>query len=277
MKIPRYWARETYTLQAPDGEDVTAVCWRWSDTSLADAQQQARIGAQQLAGKLLNRQHLDRYDYGDRPMREEVIQAIPGPGNQTLGVVTRNAYGALVLNAAGAMFIDIDFQDEDRPRGLFGKQAPPQENAHLDRIEQWAQRNTQFGLRVYRTFGGLRCLITNQTFDPMHESTHAILTEMESDPLYVKLCRGQGCFRARLTPKPWRCGIGRPPSRYPWETVQDEMLYRRWEETYDRAAAGFTVCRLVKEIGVRGLHPEVAPIASLHDRMACATTEMGLA
>jgi hypothetical protein len=93
----------------------------------------------------------------------------------------------------------------------------------------------------------------------------------------VKLCRGQGCFRARLTPKPWRCGIGKPPSRYPWETVQAERVYREWEETYDRAAAGYTVCRLVREIGERALHPDIAPIVALHDRMACSTREMGLA
>lgn len=281
MKIPRYWARESYSTQAPDGKTVSAVCWRWSDSSVEEARQQAKIGAQQIASKLLNKQHLDRYGYGERPMREEVTQTVSGTQNKELAILTRNAYGALVLNAANAMFIDIDFAEEKRSAGplggLFGKKAPSQEAVHLERIEQWSRRNPGVDLRVYRTFGGLRCLVTSDVFDPTDESTRVILTEMESDPLYVRLCRGQGCFRARLTPKPWRCGVGKPPLRYPWENMQDEIAYRQWEAGYNRAASNYTVCKLVKEIGRGAVHPEVAPIVALHDQAACSARELALA
>jgi len=280
MNIPRYWAREIYKMQAPDGQTISASCWRWSAVSVDDARQQARIGAQQLAGKILNRGYLDRYSYGERPMREEVMQALSNVGNREIALVTRNAYGALVLNAAEAMFIDIDFKDE-KPAGglgkLFGKAGPTQEETRLEQIEQWARRYPGIGLRVYRTFGGLRCLVTNDVFDPTRDSTLEMLKSADSDPLYLTLCRRQECFRARLTPKPWRLGLGRPPARWPWEDNRGEMKYRGWEQTYNLKAASYTVCKLVKQIGSSLIHPDVEPIVALHDRMACSAQDLKLA
>ena len=83
--------------------------------------------------------------------------------------------------------------------------------------------------------------------------------------------------RARLTPKPWRCGAVTPPSRYPWENLRQEQNYRAWQERYQRAASRYTVCRLVKQLGVDETHPDVAPILAAHDQMACAAGNLGLA
>ena len=69
MHFPRFWAKGT-----SDG----AVCWRWSDTSQADAQQQADRRAGELAALLASGQRLDRYSYGDRPLREEILEQQPG-------------------------------------------------------------------------------------------------------------------------------------------------------------------------------------------------------
>src|SRR3989304_3278802 len=178
MKIPRYWAKDTCSLQDPRGKTFSAICWRWSGTSVEDGRQEARGGATQTAGKLLNQQHLDRYSYGERPMREEITQTITNAQGKEIALVTRNAYGALVLNAANAMFIDIDFKEEKSPgpfSKLFARSGPTQEETRLQSIEQWAQRNPGLGLRVYRTFGGLRCLVTNEVFDPTQESPLSIL------------------------------------------------------------------------------------------------------
>ncbi len=280
MNIPRYWAKESYSIAGPDGKTVSAVCWRGSHVSVEDARQQARAGAQQIAWKILNQQRLDRYGYGERAMREEITQAVTGTNNKELGLITRNAYGALVLNAVNAMFIDIDFKEEKSPGGLgklFGKPGPTQEEQSVARVEHWARQNPGLSVRIYRTFGGLRCLVTSDVFDPSHESTLAMLKAVSSDPLYVRLCRAQGCFRARLTPKPWRCGASQPPARYPWEDHRDEIKYRRWEQDYQRAAGDYAVCKFIKEAGGGATHPEVAPIAALHDQFTRPTRELDLA
>ena len=55
-----------------------------------------------------------------------------------------------------------------------------------------------FGFRIYRTRAGFRLLVTSGTFDPSAAETLALLKEFGSDPLYIRLCKAQECFRARL-------------------------------------------------------------------------------
>lgn len=276
MNIPKYWAKGEYA----SGGDRPFIAWQWSDTSFAQAQQLASDKAREIAIKFQNRQQLDRYSYGRNPLREEIIQSIKNAGGNEIGVITRNLYGALVLNAANAMFIDIDFPEKGSSGGigkLFGGKTPSQDQVYLQTIEQWAQTHRDWGIRVYRTFGGLRCLITNELFDPTQETSLALMRELQSDPLYVTLCRQQESFRARLTPKPWRCGANQPPSRYPWDSVSQEHRYREWEQAYQRTAARYTTCRLVKQIGDAAPHPDIAPILAVHDEMACSTNNLSLA
>ncbi len=285
MRIPKYWARADQSVRNPRGQWLALSSWRWSDTGLDEAQQLARTRIQDLVTKVQRGETLNRYSYGDRPLREEIIQGIGGDQNQELGIITRNAYGASVLNVTQAMFIDIDFEAEGpgtslsaAMRKLSGRAAPPsQEERVLASLQQWAARNPGVGLRVYRTAGGVRGLITNELFDPAQDRTLDILREFNCDPLYAKLCRDQQCFRARLSAKPWRCDIETPPSRYPWENARVEQVYRAWEQKYKVAASRYDVCRLLAQIGNPEVHPDIAPILSVHDQWCCSGRNLPLA
>lgn len=234
--------------------------------------------------KFRSGQPLNRYGYGEHPMREEITQGVTNNTGREVAIVTRNLYGALVLNAANAMFIDIDFSDKgvaSSSGGGFqwgpGKRALSQEDQRVERITAWANGHPDVGLRVYRTAAGLRGLITNQTFDPSRTDTLEVLREFDSDPLYVRLCQAQDCFRARLTPKPWRCDLYKPPSRYPWESSDREIQYRQWEKRYEQASRSYAVCKLVKQLGPQGIHPDVAPILMLHDQLTGVAADLPLA
>ncbi len=234
MKIPKYWAKSTQAVQQPGGRPYQVVTWQWSDVSGEEAQHKAYDRVREVADKVRSRVQLNRYGYGERPLREEITQGVTNSTGREVAIVTRNLYGALVLNAANAMFIDIDFSDKSAAGSSgggfqwgLGKRAPSQEDQHVERITMWASSHSDVGLRVYRTAAGLRCLITNQTFDPSRTDTLDVLHEFDSDPLYVRLCQAQDCFRARLTPKPWRCNLYKPPSRYPWESNDREIQYRQ--------------------------------------------------
>lgn len=286
MRIPKYWAKSSGTAENPKGDHRRFVLWRWSDNSVSEAQQSAADALQQTIFRFQSAQNLDRYSYGRNPLREEIIQSIKNADGNEIGIVTRNRYGARVLNSARAMFIDIDFPEKRAGEilaggigKLFGKKpaAPTPEQIYLQNIEQWSQRNPMLGLRVYRTYGGLRCLITNEVFDPTQSASLDLMQSFQSDPLYVTLCKQQESFRARLTPKPWRCGAVEPPSGYPWDNIQQEQRYRQWEQTYHRAIANYTTCRLVKEFGPAETHPDVSPILATHDDMACASGNLKLA
>jgi hypothetical protein len=272
MKIPKYWAKSTQVAQQPGGRTFRLACWQWSDVSVAQAQQQADDKARELVQKIQAGAALNRYAYDERPLREEINQGIVTRAGHEIGVVTRNKYGARVLNATNAMFIDIDFKEQPASasltgqmgRLLGGRRADPADQ-YLPRISAWASQHSDLGLRVYRTFAGLRCLITNQVFDPSRAESAGILQALGSDPLYVRLCRAQACFRARLTPKPWRCGMAAPPNRYPWENAGAEMRYREWEQRYEQTITPYAVCKFIKAFGPDETHPDVAPVLDLHD------------
>jgi hypothetical protein len=284
MKIPKYWARSSQSIQQLDGRPYRVVIWGWSDVSVGEAQRRADDRAREVADKVRSGAQLNRYGYGERPLREEIVQGVDNGAGRDVAVLTRNLYGALVLNAASAMFVDIDFANKGASGSGgggfqlgFGKRASSREDQHVEHITSWASRYPDVGLRIYRTAAGLRCLITSQTFEPGRSDTLDILRALESDPLYVRLCQAQDCFRARLTPKPWRCNTNTPSSRYPWDNSDVEIQYRLWERRYEQASRSYAVCRLVKQLGPREVHPDVAAILALHDRLTGVETDRPLA
>ena len=207
MKIPKFWAHSQApnAIRQPGGKAYWVECWQWSDTSLAEAQQRADDKVRELVLKVQSGATLERYGYGEHPLREEMLQGIQTSAGREVGVVTHNKYGARVLNAASAMFIDVDFDSgqgfsmaRQVARVMTG-QAANLLDAYVAPIRDWASQHPDVGLRLYRTAGGLRCLVTNQVFDPTSAESLQMLEAMGSDPLYVRLCRAQGCFRARLT------------------------------------------------------------------------------
>jgi hypothetical protein len=284
MKIPKYWAKSIQSVQQPGGRSYLLVIWQWSDVSVSEAQQKADDRIRELAQRVGFGETLNRYGYDERPLREEIVQGVDNDRGSEVAIVTRNLYGALVLNAANAMFIDIDFADKGTAGSAgggfswgFGKRAPSQEDQHVERITSWANSHPDVGLRVYRTAAGLRCLITNQTFEPTRSHALDVLRAFESDQLYVRLCKAQDCFRARLTPKPWRCNMTPPPWRYPWANADAEINYRVWERHYEQVSRSYAVCQLVKQLGPHEVHPDVAPVLTLHDHLTGVEVDRPLA
>ncbi len=281
MRIHRYWARETRRETDPQGKQLTLTCWRGSGSSVNDARLAAQECVAEIARRVRRGQPLARYAYGTRPLREEIVEEL-GDGRQPASaIITRNAYGALVLNTAHVMFIDIDFPRQGCAPSLLawltrsGQDA--QQEAALERVRSWMLDVEAWSMRVYRTFAGLRLLITHDLFDPTADGTLNVLQELQSDPLYIRLCRHQESFRARLSPKPWRMRLEKPPSRYPWESSEQEYSYRQWVARYDGVAAEFAVCQLVAELGNGREHPEVGSLIALHDRYTCTGDDLRLA
>jgi hypothetical protein len=284
MNIPKFWAKIEQSVPGPQKKFFIRA-WQGSDLSEEDARQKAAVRANEITQKIALGETLDRYGYSDRALREEIKEGIQNRFRDEVGVVTRNAYGALILNATGAMFIDIDIPGMDRPKkaGLFGGK---KESFSLDpympaihNVEAWAGRHPEYGIRIYATFAGLRCLIINTVFKPKSELAAGIMRDMNSDPLYLRLCIAQECFRARLTPKPWRCGMRQPGGalRYPRENPRGEEEYQRWEKQYEAASKPFAVCAFVKQLGSRDVHPDVESVMQHHDRVTRPESSLPLA
>ena len=292
MKIAKHWSKATAKAVLPSGERWLVEKWGWSDVSDAEAMALATQAAQELADRVARTGAWpDRYFYGTegQPMREEIVTEHCAADGRPLIVITRNSYGALVLNTAEAMFIDIDCA-EQKPvaargggfwSGLFGKKtapvpATPPEPPELQRLRGWAQSHPDWSLRVYKTKAGLRVLVTHALIAPESEAAQSAMRDLKADPLYVRLCRAQKCFRARLTPKPWRIDIHHRPPRYPYSD-QDAGRSARWKDEYDRKSEAFATCSLLAELGPRSIHPSLAAAVELHDTATKISSDLPLA
>ncbi len=267
MKVAKYWANETGTARDPKGMVYALVRWGGSNDSLAQARRLARDKLDRTIAKLSAGNMPNRYEYAEGELREELIREITDDNGTLIGAVTRNRYGALVLNTATLLIADVDNRALGFLAGLlalFSSRRARQSRA-LERIDRFRRDNPQFELRVYETRGGYRVMITNQGFDPTDEATRAIFEQLGSDPLYVKLCRSQACFRARLTPKPWRCGSARVPNLFPRETPEARNAFDTWLRKYEQQARAHGVCNQIGSPG-GGLSSAMAELVNLHDR-----------
>ncbi len=272
MKIHRHWARESARVETPE-RSFEIACYGGSPTRLDEARREAAAVAARTADAIRAGRPRGQYPYARGPLREELVEELVD-GDRLQAAVTRNGYGSLVLNAAGALFADIDYAGSgvslwERLRGLFtGRRADP-DTAILERAHAVTERHPGMGLRLYRTAAGYRGLATHKVYEPDGAEAQALLEELGADRLYIRLCKGQQSFRARLTPKPWRCGSDAPPSRYPWDTPEQERRYRDWQADYERTIRGYSTCALIGTFGSGLVHPEVGRVLDLHDRIAC--------
>ncbi|MGI9470645.1 MAG: hypothetical protein ACR2NZ_03865, partial [Rubripirellula sp.] len=101
--------------------------------------------------------------------------------------------------------------------------------------------------------------------------------EFDADPLYRRMCKNQECFRARLTPKAWRCQIEKPPTRFPFSTPGEESAYRRWEKTYLAGIADYGTCSYLETVGSRDVDSALEGLVALHDDLTKATSTDRLA
>lgn len=279
MNFPPFWAR---------GESGDFFSWRWSFKSVEEAQTLADEAARQLAERVQRGDFPARHNgyYPGRPFREQILKEIKNSAGETIAVITRNSYGCVVLNTSRVMFVDIDLPEPKRSSGgflkkLFGKPEPPPpqnpQNSALIKVENWTRNNDGWAWRIYRTRAGLRLLATHALFDPEAVASNGVFNSLGADPLYTQLCKTQKCFRARLSPKPWRCGVFDKPDRWPFLTQKAEARFQKWEKQYEAESANWATTALIRNIGIGNIHPDVQTIISIHDESTRAESKMELA
>jgi hypothetical protein len=142
------------------------------------------------------------------------------------------------------------------------------ENIARARVVALTSRNPLWNLRLYRTPAGYRILATHQSFEANSSEAQQFFKEVSADPIYVKMCLNQRCFRARLTAKPWRIGVSthmRPrPGVWP---VQPERIAARnqWLAAYEASASSYSACRYIESLGSGVVDGSVREVIDLHD------------
>ena len=276
MYFPRYWAKASVDGAGRLGDTVNVVAWGWSDVSNDDALAKAKARAQNALSRIPPEPGQARQAayYEDRPFREPILQDHSQGSIKAL--ITRNSFGCEVLNTDCVAFADIDY---DPPRigildALFGARKKLGRGAnHVAKRKHWkncgngrAQIHRYGSFRVYRTAGGLRLLRTSGTLQADSPQAKAWLEAVGSDPLYRKLCQNQKSFRARLTPKPWRCGLkANWTCAFPLAEPSEQATLEKWLINYQSKCASFAVCELLETMGSAMPATELKPLIALHD------------
>ena len=314
MKIYDHWAKTGSRAVSPDGQNYWLVAWGGSNQDVNNAELAAKKAVASMQQRLSEKGALgDFYSYDhDRPLKEVVIQRVGDYENPRIAI-TRNRYGALVLNSARVFIADVDrtqsvyvperatVADEllerfnasrhtpQKPPGLLqsllGKLAPSgpaaiakemeketarveklnaerdvllnqyeqergeQESLAMDRFEEFHAKYPSVAFRVYETAAGYRVIVTNQTMEPDHPTSIEWLDALGSDKLYRVLCARQHCYRARLTPKPWRLPDCTSKIFTPSVQAGDDSQLEPWLQRYEEQSKAYSVCRLLKSFG----------------------------
>lgn len=279
MNIPRIWVKEEREVPGKRGP-MCLIAWGWSEKNRDEAQRQAAEKLARMVSRVEHAVELSHdYEYGTRPVREEIIQEMHSREGNLAAVVTRNSYGCLVLNTSRVMFVDIDLPPlglAERVMRLIRRRRPVEEET-VDRIKTCLRDISSASFRIYRTAAGFRLMATDRLFEPGSSDPENIMKAVAADSAFVRLCRVQESFRARLTPKPWRCGSDLPPGCHPREDNFDKERFAAWLAKYERNVANKSTCRLLEEVGRGWVHEHVQPILRLHDEATKVSTPLALA
>jgi hypothetical protein len=280
MKVFRIWRVHEALCGKPDHVPYRLRGWGGSNASVEEAEQMAEVRLSWLKELVQFTQHGPKqaalYEYGSGVIREEWLQLLAGTDAEPEAVVTRNRYGAPVLNARSLAIIDIDLPEPSSGGLAFWKKAADPADAAIAKVRDWHKRNARASLRLYRTPKGLRLLRTDEEVPAGSPDAERLLQELGNDKLYAALCKRQQCFRARLGPKPWRAGLPLPPGPFP-RAGELQARFDEWLAMYELASAGHAACRFVATIGEDVVAGTLRRLVSLHDELSGALSDRPIA
>lgn len=148
----------------------------------------------------------------------------------------------------------------------------------LRKLEKFSLSNPVWGFRLYETPAGLRVLFTHKTFSPHSAEIKKFFNSFRVDPLYSLMCKNQQCFRARLTPKPWRIGLKPMNPRDQWPISPNKLAARNnWINNYQAKAEHYAACRFIKSFGNQIIDEKVIKVIELHDHFSKALSYLPIA
>ncbi|RDZ27745.1 hypothetical protein [Lysobacter silvisoli] len=164
-------------------------------------------------------------------------------------------------------------------RRAYQAQGGPEARARA-RIDAFIAARPDWRLRLYRTPAGFRLMALHRTFAPREAEAAEAFRALGADGRYAAMCVAQNCFRARVSPKPWRIGIARKivPPTAAWSQEQAQLPARlAWLVDYAQAALGYASCRYVADFGDAPLDPKAEALRELHDLLCRADEALPIA
>ena len=150
---------------------------------------------------------------------------------------------------------------------------------NIELIEDFSRDHPDWNMRVYRTPAGLRIMVLHDVFQPNDPLVEKFFESVDSDPQYVWMCKRQECFRARVSPKPWRVlpsTVEQKLDQGVWPVAEGFIAERKsWVNQYEIASKGYASCRFERHIGSDTVHEKCEKLRIVHDAY-CKAEETGL-
>lgn len=303
MRIYKYWATASRSIKCasshccnywckgkPDGKTYVFKARVGSNLSQEDAERRLALVFDEIAaweaaptssqGKVdAHRKRLrELYGCGNpgeyaSPICEEILSEI-----DSRNIVTRNWYGAEVLNSEDSCFVDIDYVRptfREKWSRIFGKLKTCEEilSNRADKVLALPE-NDDLGIRLYKTAEGFRMVVHGENLKPGSPRMMELFRVFNADDLYTFLCVKQQCYRARLSPKPSRIGVRgvRKAGRFPFGDDSAKALHAEWVDQYNAKSVGFAVCKF---LFARGRDARTVAV-DFHDQAAKAFSTLPL-
>lgn len=154
------------------------------------------------------------------------------------------------------------------------------ERAAIRRVRRFLSAHPDWRVRIYRTPAGLRLLALHRLFDAREPAVQACFDALGVDPTYARMCHNQHCFRARVSPKPWRMGMPRmhPPYSAAWRPEHAHLPARlAWIDDYQREARDYASCRYIETLGDGPVDGDADAVRELHDLLCQAERDLVIA
>ena len=155
--------------------------------------------------------------------------------------------------------------------------------ARLKSLWHWQKENPDASIRVYETFAGYRAILTHKKYASDDESIKTLMKLTKTDKLYQMLCQTQGCYRARLTAKPWRMSIKQGTTIDPiiWNPLAENEARDEkeltWLNEYNVLSHCFAACKYLETWGSEFINKEINEVVKMHDKKSNAKKDLPLA
>lgn len=254
MKYFKYWVKEKFQIEVGGTNEEISIL-SGSNKSKALASAEAKQKARLIQSRVADGGTKEDYEV---PIKEHVSEII-----DESNVVSVCRYGAKILNTNQFTILDLD----DYPVDFFDLFKSYRKMTKKERIvakfEERIKKLPQLGadFRIYETAKGIR-VIGKTYLAPSSPGYVALMRKLFVDWVYIQMSAKQNCYRARLTPKPYRMKFRTIKVADP--LVCETSEYLEWEQDYADKARSHVVVKLIKTIG-RDFSQEL--VIKYHDAM----------
>ncbi|PID58799.1 hypothetical protein CSB45_02020 [candidate division KSB3 bacterium] len=264
MKYFKFWIKEAYKIKI-NGATKHINILAGSNISKEDARDHAKKQALTIEQRISSNKRKKDYEV---PIKEHVEEIIDDNN-----IITICRYGAKILNTTDYTILDLDdyaFDFFDIFKAV--RKMPKKDRIvfkFLERLKKYPEIGNDF--RIYETAKGIRVIGKNYV-NPAIKSYQSLMRKFAVDWYYIIMSKKQNCYRARITPKPYRMRIKTIKIRSPLDCETKE--YCDWVKNYELSAQKYCVVKHIKSIG-RDFSSE--PIIRLHDSICKASQVYKLA